>query len=388
MKHQVRSALIADAGPASRVRLGVNLRFAGDLEAAYRRDHATRVIPMQRLVVPIAAAMYLLYFGVEALVGGGPWAHPNWPLLPVLGVLLGLCIPVNLLITTAGFVPRLHVLMPKLAVITALTNGVGLTACLIMIRAEGLPSPMEGLIVQLLFVFFLLGLSFREASAVGVVILGSYGIGHLALGVADGVLLMDLFFLSGVVCLGSVSGYLHERTDRALWLQTRRLRELSERDSLTGLYNYRIFFERGESLLRQAQRDRVPVSVVMVDLDHFKRFNDSHGHLAGDDCLRRVAPLLDGAARRPLDVVARLGGEEFALLFYGTPVEAALERAENLRQRLAELVVPGTGGSSVQITASLGVAASAQGGGIERLMARADDALYKAKNSGRNRVCA
>lgn len=164
------------------------------------------------------------------------------------------------------------------------------------------------------------------------------------------------------------------------------LREQSNTDFLTGLPNRRAFFEAASRELAQAQRHRHPLSVMMLDLDHFKRINDTHGHGAGDEMLKAVAARARVSFRLG-DVVARYGGEEFVVLMPHCPREEAIHNAERLRQTIAELVVPLATRDRMTTTVSIGVAISTPHDlAPEALCQRADRALYHAKNRGRNRV--
>ena len=164
-----------------------------------------------------------------------------------------------------------------------------------------------------------------------------------------------------------------------------RLRESSQRDALTGLFNRGEWMRRLNACYDGARRDPAPHAVLLLDIDHFKRVNDGHGHPAGDEVLVRVAQTLVSASRAQ-DLVGRLGGEEFALLLPHTDLQAASQLAERLR-----LAVRDTGivwkQQRLSVTGSIGVAvAAAQDLGPASLLERADAALYRAKHGGRNRV--
>jgi len=163
------------------------------------------------------------------------------------------------------------------------------------------------------------------------------------------------------------------------------LRQAVSCDHLTGLANRRAFFEAAEHELQRWQRLPRPLSLVLVDADHFKRVNDLHGHAAGDAVLRHLAVAL-AATFRTMDVVARVGGEEFAILLPGTPGEGAEAVAARLCQAIAAQPVE-VDGTTIHYTVSAGVASMASDlGSIEALMKRADAALYAAKSGGRNRA--
>lgn len=166
-----------------------------------------------------------------------------------------------------------------------------------------------------------------------------------------------------------------------------RLRESNRRDALTGAYNRRHFREVFEQLLRQVAEQQRPLGVMLLDLDHFKRVNDSFGHLAGDDCLRHFARGLHEQLASRNAIVARYGGEEFAVLVPDAEPDEVRALAESLRQRFADSPVS-HGGDTIPVTASIGVYNVAPGVTLKAddALRRADEALYSAKSKGRNCV--
>lgn len=163
------------------------------------------------------------------------------------------------------------------------------------------------------------------------------------------------------------------------------LAEQAFRDVLTGLHNRRYLIEALDTELAQATIEHLPFSVLLLDLDHFKWINDTHGHAVGDDLLIAIANALAGAVRS-CDTVARYGGEEFVVLLPATPAEAARERAEVIRVRCAAACVP-SGSGWAATTISAGIATFPMyGRNAKQLLAAADKALYRAKASGRDRV--
>ena len=167
------------------------------------------------------------------------------------------------------------------------------------------------------------------------------------------------------------------------------LKSLSYLDGLTGVANRRHFDEVLDREWRRARREKTPLGLIMIDLDLFKRFNDSQGHLAGDDCLRAVSRAIRGALKRPGDFVARYGGEEFVVLLPGTGLTPAGQVAEGVRSAVRALDLPHPeGGPSGRVTVSLGVAATDAGSPAnpQALLDLADKALYRAKEAGRDRA--
>ena len=167
------------------------------------------------------------------------------------------------------------------------------------------------------------------------------------------------------------------------------LEYLSLTDGLTGVPNRRRFDVYLESEWRRARRNGAPISLVILDIDLFKAYNDGYGHPAGDECLRRVAGALVGCVRRPADLVARYGGEEFACLLPDTELDGAVSVAEQIRKNIDELNIPHAHSSvSGRITVSMGVASRVPEGAETPadLVRRADECMYEAKRGGRNQV--
>ena len=165
----------------------------------------------------------------------------------------------------------------------------------------------------------------------------------------------------------------------------RELRRLAETDPLTALLNRRSFAEKAEAALGGDRRPGQPISLLIVDLDHFKRINDKHGHPAGDAIIRAFADLLLGVFKRPNSLVGRFGGEEFAILVPGDSADA-LQKARRLQKALAARALPVSETLALAVTASCGIATHRSGETLAVLTARADEALYRAKKEGRNRI--
>jgi diguanylate cyclase (GGDEF)-like protein len=192
---------------------------------------------------------------------------------------------------------------------------------------------------------------------------------------------------TGLLCLGIL--WLSSLLARQLRLRRRAergLARLASTDSLTGLANRRRLDEALKQEWARSLRTGQPLSLLMIDVDHFKSFNDRHGHHGGDDALRNVALTLAATTRRPGDLAARYGGEEFMVVLPDTGLEGARVLAEKIRSAIESL--PPFGPDTTSTTVSIGVAVrtSEMAGSLNRLLADADKALYEAKRLGRNRV--
>jgi diguanylate cyclase (GGDEF)-like protein len=168
----------------------------------------------------------------------------------------------------------------------------------------------------------------------------------------------------------------------------RYLARLATTDGLTGVPNRRSFDETLAAEWRRMARDDDTLSLLMLDIDRFKRFNDRYGHLAGDGCLRAVATSIAASLQRPADVTARYGGEEFALILPATDESGAAIIAERVRDAVEALAIPHEHSELGQVTISVGAATvrPREGGEPQDLIDASDQALYRAKESGRNRV--
>lgn len=182
-----------------------------------------------------------------------------------------------------------------------------------------------------------------------------------------------------------------KQTEQQLMKTNELLQKISSIDALTGLANRRFFDERFAKEWRHAMRFSTPLSVILLDIDYFKRYNDTYGHHDGDACLQYVAEAMRRAAKRPGDMIARYGGEEFVIVLPVTDGRGALYVGERMRSEVEQLRIPHRGSAvSSFVTASLGVATMIPVRDVSprELIIRADKALYRAKQEGRNRAIA
>jgi diguanylate cyclase (GGDEF)-like protein len=255
---------------------------------------------------------------------------------------------------------------------------------------------------QFVYFFIMGGLAgslFLSASATAIIFLATF-LGVLLLpvvvpGISAENNINALFFILTVGGLVVMATGLRQRYLDQLALQTRQLvesaahlRELSIRDPLTGLFNRRYLEEVLAAEMIRAARGKYPIGIIMADIDHFKRFNDTHGHSVGDAVLVKVADLLRSRVRAS-DMACRYGGEEFIVILPEASLKTALDRAELIRAGAGQVRLEYNGRTSEAITISLGVAVFPDHGtNNDMLLGAVDAALYRAKRTGRNRVIA
>lgn len=206
--------------------------------------------------------------------------------------------------------------------------------------------------------------------------------------------LHDVISMWMILLLAVIAAYMLEYSARENWRQRRKLEEQAAHDALTGLPNRRYFDSMFVHLIRVAARERKNIALMILDVDHFKNYNDHYGHPAGDDCLRRVGRWLGEAMRRPQDFCARIGGEEFAAVWFDAQLASGPWLAEKLRAGVAELAIPHAASSTSAVVSASGglvqlACPSQEDASTEiatDLILRADRALYQAKRSGRDRL--
>lgn len=202
--------------------------------------------------------------------------------------------------------------------------------------------------------------------------------------------LKTLELLSSQAAISLVNAQLIESLERKVQARTEELRQMSMKDGLTGIANRRSFDERLGREWQRSLRTGAPLTLMMIDIDHFKLFNDHYGHHEGDRCIRGVAQTLQQMASRASDLVARYGGEEFAALLPETDAAAAAQIAEKCLAAIAGMAMPhvlSPAGTDISVSIGICTLEVSEETTIEHLITRADQALYQAKRSGRNRYC-
>ncbi|HRX90676.1 MAG TPA: diguanylate cyclase [Steroidobacteraceae bacterium] len=273
--------------------------------------------------------------------------------------------------------------------IVAPVFGVGTVLMAAFAPVEQLPLIGSRLLLVAFFFYFMLGLRFWVALRINALVMLAFLV-LAATGTTparESIYMLFTLFCANLI--GAAGSYALEFANRREFLERRLLHEVATHDGLTGLLNRAAFEDEIRRLWNQAQRDQQPIAVIMADIDCFKAYNDSYGHQAGDDCLRRVALAVESAARRrPLDFVARYGGEELVAVLYGADRGYAESVARNMIEAVSDLAIPHAASlAQTHVTISAGLASvdasNAQSHDI--VIQWADKALYVAKDKGRNR---
>jgi diguanylate cyclase (GGDEF)-like protein len=358
------------------------LRFSPELESEFQTFHLERVRSRVRLfqlaicALAMAAAVHLI-------------SMDGLQVDDVLYGWLGVVVPVCLFLVWASwsnYYERIYLPVARVAVpVFAIASAIGVANRTI----AGHPDPLYFLTTYSIALFFLGGQLFREA----LLATGAMVIAHGAtLAYTGEPPTSILYYVVVLTITGAVGAFVYRAVERQLrtsFLERGLMGEMVARDGLTGLKNRGAFDDYFPRMWQQALRDRRSLALLLIDVDHFKAYNDRYGHQAGDQTLRRVAQVVQGFARRPLDIAARYGGEEFVLALFDFSADSIRELADQLRKSIHALSI--THEDSVTagcVTASVGVAIVGPrvGRSPDGAVQIADEALYSAKRSGRNCV--
>ncbi len=376
---------------------GWRLRFPEPLESEYQEDYA------KRYQSHVTLAMLL---GLVALIACGigdwMWMRDRYSMMWVIR--LAVCIPMLILFMLARR-PSSRPWLQWLILLDAQAGALGI----LIFAGMALP-PIRyyyegGILLVMLVVFVLSRQQFWYGLLSAAIMASMSNAFILVINHSDQLVLLSREF---ILCFGMIfvltGNFLIDRSLRQHYLQMRlldldnrgleatnlRLQYLTAIDGLTMIANRRALDSSLSTEWTRALRKKESISLLMIDVDNFKQYNDMYGHLAGDSCLRDIASTLRPFARRPGDLAARYGGEEFAVILTGTQESDALAVAESIRNEIVALSIPHSRSSHGAVTVSIGVASMIPHASHrqEDLYAQADQALYRAKRSGRNRVVA
>lgn len=364
---------------------GVASGFGPELEAEYIR---TRLLH-DRTLIRMACLLGLVIAGLriaELVVSGAgiPVRHTAF-----IVILPGVVLSTSMLLAWFAWAPSFGRCYLAVANLAVPARNVFAAFAIGVAGARGQVELLIVLPVMVLSPFFFLGLHFRSAAICVTLTVASFVASALAFGLPVPVLLRCCGFLAVTGATSAVAAWQLERQARRSFLESRLIAQLAEHDALTGAKNRRVFDEHLARLWQQAIRDGRELAILLIDVDHFKAYNDRYGHQAGDVALQQVARAVQAQLGRPLDMLSRYGGEEFAVLLYDIDSSSAREIAERMRAAVGAAAIEHRGSRAARVvTISVGVAALqplAERGPLGALQL-ADEALYKAKVSGRNNV--
>lgn len=374
---------------------GWRLRFPAPLEQEFREDYAARYDNHMNASM-LLGMMAIVFSGAFDIIWMPAHYQPLWMARLIVAM------PMLFLLLLARL-PFFHVIQQPVIVVYSVIAAAGVMSFESLSVAPYSHYYASAIMLVVMFVFVLSRILFvwgLICAALMLIELLLFNLFYLQAPMGLLAAKLFLFLLSCVFCL--VGAFLTERGLRRNYLQSRllslenrdleesnlKLQYLSSVDGLTQVANRRSLDVSLTTEWQRAMRKGEPVAVLMIDVDHFRQYNDTYGHRSGDNCLREVARALKDFARRPGDMVARYGGEEFAVVQVAAGPMQALEIAENVCARIRELSIPHRLSSHGTISVSIGVASvvPVRDSRPEALVLRADQALYEAKRSGRNRV--
>jgi diguanylate cyclase (GGDEF)-like protein len=358
-----------------------SLTFIPELEPGFRHYYLENNPGQIRRIIPIALVLTLL-FGLTDYLRLAPEVFAQFYVYRGIQ-LVALAILTVLVFSASSAWLEIPVIL------VLVVYGTTTPIILGIINANGEFSPISAQLFILAFCYFLAGLRFYQALFTGLIISLSYPISQLFFSAPLPNLPFNCFMILAFNVLGLCGAYFLEYAARENYLARQLLGELALFDGLTGLLNRRAFSLDLEKVFLQAKRDKVELAIALLDVDHFKEFNEFFGHAQGDHCLRKIAAVLRDSIKRPLDKAGRYGGEEFILAWYDCSEESARQLGEMARAAVEDLAMSnGPDASQRLVTVSVGVATAngARLGDSGPLIRAAENALYEAKAGGRNRV--
>lgn len=357
------------------------LRFIDILEPEFRRYYLEQNAEKSRLVVGFSLSVIVLAAVVANMTGSDP-------MFTMESIALFVMAPVLLCTLVLSYSNQRNI-YNIMVVVSALVIGVSGTMVNLHASEAGMSYYFAAQTGWIFMVWLVLGIQFQTTARVCLIITLTYMTAAVSAGLPTDQLLFEGFMLGAVNLIGSYSAYQLEYSARQMFLESKLLAELAERDGLTSLYNRRSFDQYSKRVWRQSRRERDQLTIMMIDIDRFKDYNDMYGHQAGDDALKQVAGIIGESVQRPLDMAARFGGEEFSLILYGPANSYGHDLPERLRKQVEELSIIHEGAPETgYLTVSIGVAIIHPGASrsLAGSIQMADQALYEAKDSGRNRV--
>lgn len=358
------------------------LRFDAPLEREFRTLFRAESLPQIRRNLWIALIIVVGFSLMTHLV-----LEPavNRLMNEIRVVMFGPILIFGLVLVRSGLYQRYY---PLACQILAPVFGAGVAVLAVIAARHGV-NLVATVVIMTIFIYFMLGMLFHAALVSALLVAVSYVVAAVVAGLGAAAVLVDVGILVSANVIGAMVCYTLERATRTSYLEEQLLIETASRDGLTGIHNRRYFDDHMDRIWLQAIREQAPLALLLIDIDHFKAYNDHCGHQAGDECLRRVAGSLKRTARRPLDVTARYGGEEFAIVLFDTRRDHVEELARRIQAGIESLGIEHPASpQGGRLTVSIGAACVQPMNGRSHFgfIQLADEALYAAKERGRNCV--
>jgi len=380
----------------SRNRFSLKLKFKKELEKKFENYYYFIIKESMRFTIILGVIIYFIFgildfltyrnllkelFIIRYIVGG----------IPV--------VLISLLVLKAKKSSSIQTLFS----ITLIIVGISLILMILIVNDET-NRYYAGLTVVLLFSYVAVGLRLKYSLIIGWGLILIYSVLSIFFMKVNSIFqINNIFFLIFFNIIGMISSFFYEKHQRNLFLLSslivikrkelekanKKLKELSIKDPLTKIANRRYFDDFYKREWKRALRHNQPISIIMLDIDYFKKYNDSLGHQKGDKVLHQIAKVLNNFTRRAGDLVARYGGEEFIIVLSGTNNIHAFEIANKIKQKISELKIHHPNSDiSNYLTISFGISTTipTKQKDFETLIKKADDNLYKAKENGRNRI--
>ncbi|MGV8834291.1 MAG: diguanylate cyclase domain-containing protein [Devosia sp.] len=362
-----------------------NLRFEPTIEAEYRTAFAQE---QRKPALTFGAVTMLIWAGFvgfdlirldvfnRGVSGADLWVllTARWVALLVMATFYGSPLRARMDLGQASFA-----IYSIIAFVSAMNA--------MIYKSHGLPAAELALVIVVMAPYLPIGMTFYQSLLASFVpVLVTTVAGSIVLDSAHKTGLAGLIFvLAMAIPVGAIGGYMREHAHRRQFLLTAILARQAQFDPLTDLANRRLFQRHAEAVIGHAVRHDEPLVLAVLDIDHFKRFNDRFGHAVGDQALRLVANAIASVARRPMDMATRLGGEEFALLLHGSDLQRAVPVLEALRDQIAKLAIPMLANAG-HLTISIGATSLNGTEDLAAIYDRADRLLYASKADGRDRL--
>ncbi|CBL46494.1 Conserved hypothetical protein [gamma proteobacterium HdN1] len=359
-----------------------DLRFDGGLEQEFREYFYRRGLLRQRAAIALGVLLLLVLAPLDL-----PKLSPELKNIYLWSRIYTACPVLVLAFGLTYYLHRFKGLFQLAAVLIVLYVGMAQSIVVLLANRTQVIMPYEGINLIIMTSFLLAGMLHRYALFCN----GTLIVGHLVIAkwLGTPVSPHQEFFMVGHFVVGATGGYIIEFNSRRSFLQRGMMSALAQTDALTGIYNRGAINHKLERIFNYAHREQIAVSLLLADIDYFKRYNDLYGHLEGDRCIQAVASAFAASCRRPLDFAGRYGGEEFVLVWLNTSATEAASLRDGVEQRIRSLHITHKGSDvSSEVTISGGLVTGYPGKSHTPadFLKAADDGLYKAKAAGRNQI--